>query len=497
MSRLFLTLVTFLLAVSAWYSWARAKGPEYIGIDFVQFHFTGLHVACEGDPRVWTPEVRSAILQSSWQRAATSRGTRLFDAIEYRQERIWETYSSPLLYSAFAMMAGKCPTDDSVAVEFSHADRYEQALVLYHAISISFTLIGIVSFGAILKIPKSAMLLGAFVLLAYTPIRIDLNVGNVNQIQFGMVGVLAWLLRDRTGSSQDVGICEVGKHPFGNRDRLFERHAAAGIWLGLCLAFKPSLIWCGVVWFGLMIVRLVRESFDQKTLYRQDAIRHMGTPGFVGKPARTAIIAASLGGLFGGHLAITISGIWFPVESWLEWIAAVRSMPDVGISTDIGNFSATYYGQHTLGLPTWLLAMVGPALAILSVSVLVWRGPGPLHQLEGRTDESALLLAMACQVQLLTLHLVWYHYFVLSLPAVLVLTQRAVVSSSRVEQAVLAICIVWCLLLLGMTGFDEWLASSPTEHFHRCLVANGLLFFSICMPTMKHSPNHMLRLRML
>ena len=90
-------------------------------------------------------------------------------------------------------------------------------------------------------------------------------------------------------------------------------------------------------------------------------------------------------------------------------------------------------------------------------------------------DESALLLAMACQVQLLTLHLVWYHYFVLSLPAVLVLTQRAVVSRSRVEQVVLTTSIVWCLLLLGMTGFDEWLASSPAEHFQRCFVANALL----------------------
>ncbi len=123
MSRLFLTLVVSLLAVSVWYSWTRATGPEYIGIDFVQFHFNGSLAACKGDPRVWTPEVRSAILESSWQRAATSRGTRLFDAVEYRRERTWETFSSPLLYSAFAAIAGKCPTDDLVANELSHADR--------------------------------------------------------------------------------------------------------------------------------------------------------------------------------------------------------------------------------------------------------------------------------------------------------------------------------------------------------------------------------------
>ncbi len=103
--------------------------------------------------------------------------------------------------------------------------------------------------------------------------------------------------------------------------------------------------------------------------------------------------------------------------------------------------------------------------------------------MEGRTDESALLLAMACQVQLLTLHLVWYHYFVLSLPAVLVLTQRAVVSRSRVEQVVLTTSIVWCLLLLGVSGFDEWLASSPAEHFQRCFVANALLLLLLWMPS--------------
>jgi hypothetical protein len=71
--------------------------------------------------------------------------------------------------------------------------------------------------------------------------------------------------------------------------------------------------------------------------------------------------------------------------------------------------------------------------------------------------------------------------FVLSLPAVLVLTQRAFVSRSRVEQVVLTTSIVWCLLLLGMTGFDEWLASSPTGHFQRCFVANALLVLLLWM----------------
>jgi len=40
---------------------------------------------------------------------------------------------------------------------------------------------------------------------------------------------------------------------------------------------------------------------------------------------------------------------------------------------------------------------------------------------------------------------------------------------------VLTTSIVWCLLLLGVPGFDEWLASSPAEHFQRCFVANALL----------------------
>jgi hypothetical protein len=47
---------------------------------------------------------------------------------------------------------------------------------------------------------------------------------------------------------------------------------------------------------------------------------------------------------------------------------------------------------------------------------------------------------------------------------------------------VLTTSIVWCLLLLGMTGFDEWLASSPAEHFQRCFVANALLLLLLWMP---------------
>ena len=95
---------------------------------------------------------------------------------------------------------------------------------------------------------------------------------------------------------------------------------------------------------------------------------------------------------------------------------------------------------------------------------------------ETHPTEIARWLAMGCQIHLLTSHLVWYHYFVLSLPAILVLLKSVVSSTSAIRhRVILSLVLLWCLVLLGIEPLDGLLSSPPEEHFLRCLFANTFL----------------------
>ena len=101
--------LSFLLMLNAaGFAWQRAQQPEYIGIDFVQFHFTGQHVVTGGDSHVYADDVRAEILDSAWQQVLTEGiESRCSYAVDFRHQRSWETYSSPFLYAVFGVMAGR------------------------------------------------------------------------------------------------------------------------------------------------------------------------------------------------------------------------------------------------------------------------------------------------------------------------------------------------------------------------------------------------------
>ena len=163
-------------------------------------------------------------------------------------------------------------------------------------------MVGFIAFGWVLRIPCWSMLLGAVLLVWFNPIRSDMNVANVNQIQFGIVGILAAILGLPVGVFPELkrrwqsGYSHQGAHHAERvgyiRDIFFEREFLAGIWLGLCLAFKPSLLWCGVMWFVGMLVDWRREK------------HHAERDEYIG--LRRLCIAA-IGGVTGGMLAIAFS----------------------------------------------------------------------------------------------------------------------------------------------------------------------------------------------
>ena len=462
-----LTSMSFLFILfAAVYGFQRAQEPGYIGIDFVQFHLTGRHVVNGGDSHVYSDKTRREILERVCN-DATSEGTesKFYHAVNFRHVRTWETYSSPFLYAVFGATAGQSSERNRESRE-----RYEIALRRFWIVCLVATMIGFITFGWVLRIPAWSMLFGAACLAWFSPLRIDMNVANVNQIQFGMVGVLAailsgrWKLTDRAGVGCESGHANRGAH-HAERDEYIGGHFIAGVWLGLCLAFKPSLLWCGVMWLGPMIWVAI-QSREFRACFSK------------------LLIAAIVGGVLGATIAVAFSAIWFPLHCWIEWIQVVGSLPDEIIQTEQGNYSLTYFARSH-GIPAWSLAMVGPVLG-RGLSFIEGRrlfSRAIETSLETRSTEIAECQAIGCLIHMLTSNLVWYHYGMLSLPAMIVMLRRVVTSTSRAEATLLGGILLWCLLLIGLQPTDEIITSPPNEHFLRCTIANVLLLILVVITT--------------
>ena len=496
--------LSFLLMLcAAVFAFQRAQEPEYIGIDFIQFHLTGRHVINGGDSRVYSDDMRAAILNSAWKRAQTENSSsKFYQAVSFRHERTWETYSSPFLYSVFGMMAGGEPEDSDtagntylstpssdvrphsppVSGEKGRGDAYEAAINEYWIVCLGSTMIGFMAFGWVLRIPCWSMLFGAVLIVWFDPLRCDMNVANMNQIQFGMVGVFTAILggtvdrslrRPEWLSATEMKTVESRRRS----DGCTVRHFIAGILLGICLAFKPSLLWCGVMWFAGMVVDAMRKKHhaerDEYGLRR--------------------LLVAAMGGITGGMLAIAFSSIWFPVHSWIARVQAVRSMPDDYILTESGNYSLTYFARRN-DVPRWLTSLAGPmiALAVVATAIIQSRYLKTISHFASRVPESRLAdtsdynvtnsaswLAIGCQIQILTSNLVWYHYLVLCIPAFLVLTRNAVLATSRLEKCAVGFTIVWCLMCLGFSPVSALVHSSIDERVFRCGFANLMMLLML------------------
>jgi len=90
-----------LMLTAAAFAFQRARNPDNIGIDFVQFYFTGQHIIHRGDPHIYADDVRHEMAESEWQWAQNADlSSRYYRAVKFRSGG-WQTYSSPFLYSVF------------------------------------------------------------------------------------------------------------------------------------------------------------------------------------------------------------------------------------------------------------------------------------------------------------------------------------------------------------------------------------------------------------
>lgn len=403
-------VLAVLMALAVQHTWQFTRHPSFSGIDFVQFHVAGQHLRAGGDPQLYSEQVNHELLRAAVSKAAEQPGSQFFRAIGYRQQLgQLELTASPFAYWVFSWFP-----DVS----------YDTAHDVFLAISLVAMVVGFLGFGLALRIPRLAFALAVLAVFGYLPALMDLKMGNVSQWQFGMLGVVLLLLH-------------------GLPRRL--AWSAAAAWLGLCLAFKPTLIVCALF---LLVAAMRREPI-----------------------ARVLEIVAA--GAIGFLLAVALSLELMPPASWLEWLHALRTMDAADVSLWHGNLSPLFYavvhGGAWEGIHPLALLLTTGLVLFAATRVVPPVDPAPA----GR--DTAAWLAAGCLVFLLTSPLAWYYYHVLSLPAILVVTAAAL-RPPRLQPSVTVVAfLAMAVLALGTYPLDHVHQPSPAMAMLRCVIANLVL----------------------
>ncbi len=332
------------------------------GVDFYQFWAVAQTVAESPSTKIYSKEAREQIGRTFYERAqvqTTSERQRV--AANYR--KVLETYSSPFLYMSFRLFSFKS---------------YETSFRIYTLVCLICSVLSILALCTSFRYPFIASLLAVLVYLEwFEPLLSDIRVGNVSQLQLGMLALYLWM-QGRTGR---------------------RRHLIGGMILGLGLMFKPNSIFVVVM---LSIAWLINRRF--LNLLEE----YLG----IGLAALGALVASSA---YFGTAAI-----------WLDWLDSLKNMPDRITTIQMGNCSFSRLIADVAGLE--LGPYIGAGLVTLA-AIYLWRSSRKRQTADStgvkdralEFEEDALMVGIGCLIYLLAARLVWLHYLILVIPLVLFL----------------------------------------------------------------------------
>jgi hypothetical protein len=346
---------------------AFRRAPASAAIDYYQFWVVGRAVERGDAADVYSEAERArlgAVFLSAAREAAPrspEERRRSRQLLAARHRPVLETWSTPSLYAAVGSLAGGSYDRDRAAFQRLSLAAYAGAIaVLAASLGHSFA---------------AAALLLAVLVGAFDPFASDLRVGNVNRLLLAALAACLGLLRLGDG---------------------WPHRLAAGAVLGAAATFKPNL------------------SFPAATLL----LGWMAT----GRPRR--VLGFSAGLAAGAVLAGSAAAAWFgSAQAWVQWAAkfpALLGGQDLGVAQ--GNYALLRLLEHASG---WRPGPAAPALLFAAAASALWLAvrstPERFAAPRERFALDAGLVAFGAVVSLLVARLAWLHYYVLAIPAVLVL----------------------------------------------------------------------------
>ncbi len=331
--------------------------------------------------------------------------------------------ATPFLYSVFGLISNQT---------------YERDARLYRLVCLASTVLAVGLLGKLWGYSPAGILLWLALLgQFFQPLRSDLRVGNVNQLQLVQLAVflalLAWadLRRNDPGRAVDL------------------LTTAAGFTLALAVAFKPNLA------FIVPLVLLLR--------CRRERLRDL------------SYLFAGL--LSGSAVAGLIGCLYFRSWSiWQHWLAALRATPDAAMPARHGNFA-----------PTRLLAdrfdfEAGRLLAVVAALLIFGTLTAARRRLRFSQTADAYAVGLGTLMLLIAAPLAWQHYFLLTVPLFMLLLGPAGPGRGPRLLAIPA------LVLLAVTPFAELLATTdpirqaPLVHLGLLLLLGASLLAVVMKP---------------
>jgi hypothetical protein len=259
----------------------------------------------------------------------------------------------------------------------------------------------------------------ALLVFVFEPVAADLRVGNVGELHLGMVALYVWLSAG-TGTA---------------------RQLVAGAVIAAATAFKPSLA---------AVAPLLLASWALDRRWRR--------------------IAAQGAGLVAGSVAALLLSAWLfgSLRAWTDWRTALGGLSPMPI--EAGNVSPLAIAERATGVglgPLPLLLLGSAALAALWMRRRVVppdAEPSVLGDLP--------VTAAGCLVFLLSSPLVWLHYLILALPAVVLLLRAR---PTRQWLAVAGFAAV------AMNPFTELLGDADAVVRGLVVVAGLILLFALVL----------------
>lgn len=352
-------ILSTLVALAFLGAWGFAE--ETAGIDY--------YVAWVAADAVKNDTEHNIYERPSWVRLAGEykrKAASLEDAP--RQKKLGENRSmlfmsaSPFLYWTIGLIA----TGD-----------YETDLTVWHTLALVLVVFSVLLTCRLLGYPAATSLaLLLPILVWFEPMHSDLRVANVNSFQLGLLGLIAWLL---------------------TRDRDAWFLLGAGLVAGLTVMFKPNLAPVALLLAGGWLVRW--------------QLQRLGI--------------ALLGMAAGAAAAILVSSWWLGnAGSWLGWLKVLGARVERGYGesgSDLVSISESAGEMGEVGQS--LLAM---SLCLLILAFLWWgrrggdTGGADLSGATRERIENIQLIALGCLVHLLASKLVWEHYYLLTVPMLIV-----------------------------------------------------------------------------
>jgi hypothetical protein len=204
-------------------------------------------------------------------------------------------------------------------------------------------------------------------MLVFGPLHADIETGNTNRLQLGLLAAALSL------------------HHFGSRQTF---RVAAGVLLSGLIVLKPNL--AGIP-FLLAAVWLADRRIAE---FR----------------------AAAIGWLLGAGVAVTIGSLSFSWESWSRWISALAVYQSHPAPISQSNWSSARLIFEWTGADTSIL--LGLSLMVCA-AICAWWGRSRASR-TSRIDRDIAAVGSALLVPLIASQIAWDHYFLLAAPALVV-----------------------------------------------------------------------------